>query len=76
MTILSLADKQAEINQEMIAHLEDTLALAREGKILDLVLGYNNTDNEFFTVSSYVRFIAAVGLAEMLKQDVVNSAED
>lgn len=76
MTTLSLVDKKAESNQDIIDHLENTLVLAREGKIVNLIIGYTDNEHRFWTISSYTDFISAVGLAEMLKQDVINSVED
>jgi hypothetical protein len=72
---ISLVEKRREIDHEVIDILEDALALAREGKIRDLVIGYTDDEQGFFTRCTYERFIAALGLAEMLKIDVANTAD-
>lgn len=72
---LSLVDKRAEIDQEIIDHLEATLALAREGKIRDLIIGYTQTNLEFFTISSYTNFVTVVGLANILQHDLLHGGD-
>jgi hypothetical protein len=74
--IISLADKQRETRQDIVDRLEEALALAREGKIVDFIIAYVEDDKTLRTYCSYEYFLSAVGLAEMLKRDVIDSAED
>jgi hypothetical protein len=75
MSILSLVDKKREIDQGVIDVLERALADAREGKILDLVVAYSNTDLGFRTDASYVNYLSAVGLVTMLQRDIIDTGD-
>lgn len=71
MTVVSLTEKQKEVDQEMVDHLQQALELAKSGEITDLVLGYTQPNLEFFTIVSYRRYLQTLGLAEQLKMDVL-----
>lgn len=71
---ISLADKKLELRAGLVESIERLLEEAREGRIIDLVYAYADTEQEFFTGSSYERPLVALGLTSALHADVLKEA--